>query len=387
MSIYTKPCSEQDPVNYYGVYSYPQGCKSCIGVPESLTTNPWVRYQTQKRIQKTVGVSASEYLMNLASLSAFDHLRTWNAQSDRHVRHVQHVRSGNRTSDKPGYMSPGGTGCDIKHNSYERRLLRLKGKAPLRRQAIPPSFLSPTVPFTLADPIRGDKRVKTSIVNGNNAFDCVCDRRDDCGPIYEIRGPYEKSSNSQFNTILTFTQDSTIILFSYLAVHVTVASKDNPSVIVFENDFVQSPNVYPVDAGTANLVITLYFNDPCILKKESYQGDTSLRPLAQSSSYSSSFSFYPQYPFVVGSTVYAANPANQNKIEPATVLEYNSTTYMVTIQFVNAPMNTITVSGSEIYVGKKITCTDSTTTTTSTPSMYSTFLKTSPVTSGIIHYL
>lgn len=299
MSIYTKPCSEQDPVNYYGVYSYPQGCKSCIGVPESLTTNPWIRYQTQKRIQKTVGVSASEYLMNLASLSAFDHLRTWNAQSDRHVRHVQHVRSGNRTSDKPGYMSPGGTGCDIKHNSYERRLLRLKGKAPLRRQAIPPSFLSPTVPFTLADPIRGDKRVKTSIVNGNNAFDCVCDRQDDDGGL-------------------------------------------------------------------------------------NYQGDKSLRPLAQSSS--SSFSFYPQYPFVVGSTVYAANPANQNKIEPATVLEYNSTTYMVTIQFVNDPMNTITVSGSEIYVGKKTTCTDSTT-TTFTPSMYSTFLKTSPFTSGIIHYL
>jgi hypothetical protein len=31
-------------------------------------------------------------------------------------------------SSKPGSQTPGGAGCDIKHNSYDRYLNRLKGK-------------------------------------------------------------------------------------------------------------------------------------------------------------------------------------------------------------------------------------------------------------------
>lgn len=297
MSAFTEQCQSQ-PVNYYGVYAYPTGCRQCIGVPESLTTNPWIRYQTQKRIQNTVGVSSSEYAMNLASVTAFEHLQTWNGQSDRFVRHVQRVKSGNRTSNKPGYMSPGGSGCDIKHNSYERRLLRLKGKGPLRREPIPTSFLSSNVPFNLADPIRGDKRVKTSIVNGNNAFDCTC---------------YKNEKN-------ILTKENTVKLLQ------------------------------------------------------------SFSPSESSQSYS----FYEQYPYTVGSTVYAVNPNNKNKIEPAIVVAYDESTNIVIIKFVSEPQNTISVSGSELFVGAK-TCKIE---TNVVPDVYfSETLKTSPITSGIIHYI
>jgi hypothetical protein len=66
---------------------------------------------------------------------------------------------------RPGAMSPGGIGVDIKHNSYERYLNRLKGKGPLRRGTIPPGFAT-NVPFNPAFPIYGGKTVKTNIING-----------------------------------------------------------------------------------------------------------------------------------------------------------------------------------------------------------------------------
>jgi hypothetical protein len=62
-------------------------------------------------------------------------------------------------------MSPGGIGVDIKHNSYERYLNKLKGKAPLRRGIIPPRYGEP-IPFNRAFPVYGGKTVKTAIVNG-----------------------------------------------------------------------------------------------------------------------------------------------------------------------------------------------------------------------------
>jgi hypothetical protein len=71
------------------------------------------------------------------------------------------------TSSKPGSQTPGGVGCDIKHNSYDRYLNRLKGKGPLKRGVIPPTFGAP-IPFNPAFPIYGGKTVKTSIVSGCN---------------------------------------------------------------------------------------------------------------------------------------------------------------------------------------------------------------------------
>jgi len=74
-------------------------------------------------------------------------------------------------------MSPGGIGVDIKHNSYDRYLNKIKGKGPLRRGPIPPTFDIP-VPFTLADPIYGDKRIKTNIITGCNCPD-IEEEKDD----------------------------------------------------------------------------------------------------------------------------------------------------------------------------------------------------------------
>jgi hypothetical protein len=71
------------------------------------------------------------------------------------------------TSSKPGSQTPGGIGCDIKHNSYDRYLNRLKGKGPLRRGKIPATFGQP-IPFNPAFPIYGGKTTKTNLVSGCN---------------------------------------------------------------------------------------------------------------------------------------------------------------------------------------------------------------------------
>lgn len=100
----------------------------------------------------------------------------WNQMSDRAkpANQLTKVASGSTyhssstkhsiTRDRPGAMSPGGIGVDIKHNSYERRLNRLKGKNVLRRGVIPPNYGSP-IPFNRAYPVYGGKVIKTSIIN------------------------------------------------------------------------------------------------------------------------------------------------------------------------------------------------------------------------------
>jgi hypothetical protein len=60
-------------------------------------------------------------------------------------------------------MSPGGVGVDIKHNSYDRYLNKIKGKAPLRRGVIPPNY-GAQIPFNRAFPVYGGKTFKTSII-------------------------------------------------------------------------------------------------------------------------------------------------------------------------------------------------------------------------------
>jgi hypothetical protein len=102
------------------------------------------------------------------------------------------------TSSKPGSQTPGGVGCDIKHNSYDRYLNRLKGKGPLKRGAIPqnipglipgqsinPAFPGYFIPFNPAFPVYGGKTIKTGIVSG---CDCcpikneneIVEKKQDC---------------------------------------------------------------------------------------------------------------------------------------------------------------------------------------------------------------
>jgi len=153
------------------------------------TTKDQLLYQRLKHIQNTVGVYSSLYLSNKASLSAYvkptkvTHNVCWNQMSDRPVPSVQRSsiptgsnNSLNRkhtsvTSSKPGNQTPGGVGCDIKHNSYDRYLNRIKGRAPLRRGVIPPNF-GKTIIFNPAFPIYGGKTTKTNIVAGCGPFNC-----------------------------------------------------------------------------------------------------------------------------------------------------------------------------------------------------------------------
>ena len=174
------------------------GNGSCRSFNQNLNGNdPATQYQRQKIIQNTVRVKSSLYTMNLAALSVYQRPNliyklvdnsgatyvvppsvNWNQMSDRKEPHVQRVVSGSGSSYgasstrrtitrlRPGALSPGGSGVDIKHNSYERYLNRLKGKGPVRRGVIPPTYGVPYIPFNRAFPVYGGKTIKTSIVSG-----------------------------------------------------------------------------------------------------------------------------------------------------------------------------------------------------------------------------
>jgi hypothetical protein len=164
------------PVNYY----------RCSNNCSKLNGNtPADQYQKLKLIQNTTRVYSSLYTSNLGPLNAYRQPTRetygvcWNQMSDRPVPSVQKAtiptgfnNSMNRrhtsvTSSKPGSQTPGGVGCDIKHNSYDRYLNRLKGKGPLRRGVIPHTFGQPIL-FNSAFPIYGGKTTKTNIVSGCN---------------------------------------------------------------------------------------------------------------------------------------------------------------------------------------------------------------------------
>jgi hypothetical protein len=175
------------------VYRY-RGCNNNLA-----SSDPASQYQRQKIIQNTVRVPSSLYTMNLGALNVYERPDlayklvdisgstyivspgvNWNQMSDRKQPHTQVVKTGagsgyhssstkrTITGPRPGAMSPGGSGVDIKHNSYDRYLNRLKGKAPLRRGVVPPEFGIPYIPFSRAFPIYGGKIMKTSIVNNCN---------------------------------------------------------------------------------------------------------------------------------------------------------------------------------------------------------------------------
>ena len=170
-----------NPSKLLGLPPYYYRLRSC---DTNLTSNtPANQYQRLKLIQNTVRVYSSIYTSNLGPLNAYKQPTAatygvcWNQMSDRPVPSVQRAtvptgfnnnlngRHHSVTSSKPGSQTPGGTGCDIKHNSYDRYLNRLKGKGPLRRGPIPANFGTP-IPFNPAIPVYGGKTTKTNIVNG-----------------------------------------------------------------------------------------------------------------------------------------------------------------------------------------------------------------------------
>ena len=172
-------------------------CRKC---DTNLTSNtPANQYQRVKRIYNTVGVPSSIYTMNLGALNAYEVPNTkyeivniagknyqvspgvnWNQMSDRRRPHIQVAVSGAGTNPggnstkrtitrcRPGALSPGGSGVDIKHNSYDRYLNRIKGKVPLRRGIIPADFGVQEIGFNRAFPIYGGKVFKPSVISNCN---------------------------------------------------------------------------------------------------------------------------------------------------------------------------------------------------------------------------
>jgi hypothetical protein len=191
----------EDPKNTCIDIPYAYKCTGCY---TNLNGNtPADQFQKQKLIQNTVRVYASLYTMNLGALSSYvkktkdTHYVGWNQQSDRNYPSVQKAtiktgfynslngRHHSYTSSRPGTQTPGGVGCDIKHNSYDRYLNKLKARKPLRQGVIPPTFGLPFIPFNRAFPVYGGKQFKTGIING---CDCPDDNKNKDKIIYD--NPY-----------------------------------------------------------------------------------------------------------------------------------------------------------------------------------------------------
>ena len=209
---------------------------------------PSAQYQKQKLIQNTVRIDSSQYMMNLGSLSAYQRPNKinayvpWNQMSDRAEpsRQKANGNGGNNigssstkssiTRLRPGSMSPGGIGCDIKHNSYDRYLNRLKAKKPLRRGVIPPNFGEPEIPFNRANPVYGGKTMKTAIISGCN---CPIDDQNNI----EL---FNKDINQgyNFNIDYVFRIGDKIRIFynnDYQVATISANLGNNNFTIVFEN--------------------------------------------------------------------------------------------------------------------------------------------------------
>ena len=149
---------------YFTVPNPVIGCRACgkfasgTDAPEYDNTETAVPYvvdiPTQKRIQNTVRVDGSEYIMNKGALNVYTkpvatyQNVNWNQMSDRAVPGVVHRNvpsfgsstHSSITRMRPGSMSAASTnqqgskGVDIKHGSYDRYLAKLKGRKPLRTQ-------------------------------------------------------------------------------------------------------------------------------------------------------------------------------------------------------------------------------------------------------------
>jgi hypothetical protein len=173
---YKKPGDHYyDNNNFYDDNDYDSECniiqKRCKGYNNNLPLfSPAAQYQRLKIMQNTVRVPSSLYSMNIGALTVFERPSgsdrvNWNQMSDRIVAHKQAatISMKSSVSIRPGNMSPGGIGCDIKHNSYSRYLARLKGSRPLRKDKLPENYGVDHIPFSCVMPIYGGKVVKTAI--------------------------------------------------------------------------------------------------------------------------------------------------------------------------------------------------------------------------------
>ena len=182
-----------------------------VNILNLSSNDPAYQYKVQKIIQKTVRVPSSLYTMNLGSLSTYQAPLSsikvnWNQSSDRRDPHIQ-SNSGRsqgsfyhgsslrhtQTRERPGATSPGGVGVDIKHNSYNRYMNRLKAPY-LKRGPIPTTFGVP-IPFNPAFPVYGGKTMKTSIINN-----CNCDGMNN-NNIYNVNDKANLSGDHLYDVV------------------------------------------------------------------------------------------------------------------------------------------------------------------------------------------
>jgi hypothetical protein len=293
------------------IFNYPS---KLVGLPPyyyrsrvcntNLTGNsPADQYQRLKLIQNTVRVPSSLYTSNLGSLSAYKQPTAatqnvcWNQMSDRPVPSVQRAtvptgfanslngRHSSVTSSKPGSQTPGGVGCDIKHNSYDRYLNRLKGKGPLKRGIVPPTFGAP-IKFNPAFPIYGSKTTKTSIVSGCYAVQ-GCTKTD-----YEVKNDINNQNTYIYNDPIWYPYPSGSCSFNvgdsvyaiqtgtnyYSKAIITLDFGNGTYEIQFENGNSQHANIseltiyFPCDCNTPtqSIIINAFATGPeCIIPVDS----------------------------------------------------------------------------------------------------------------------
>lgn len=115
-------------------------CETCNPIiylnPDWIISNKLIN---QKKIWKQTGVLGSQYTSVKSSVSVGYNTHTtlgWNQSSDRINPSVStrivpsHGNStrGTITRHRPGASAPGGIGVDVKHNSYNRHLAKIKTK-------------------------------------------------------------------------------------------------------------------------------------------------------------------------------------------------------------------------------------------------------------------
>ena len=154
----------------------------CNGCGDTDIKKNYNKYQTLKLIQNTVRVPSSLYTMNLGAMSTYKKQSNvtgvnWNQMSDKPQMSYQQTyvpSHGNSTKsaitrERPGAQSPGGKGCDVKHNSYDRYLNKLKGAGVLRGEILPENYSMTGITFNRSKPVYGGKTTTTSIISN-----CYC---------------------------------------------------------------------------------------------------------------------------------------------------------------------------------------------------------------------
>ena len=250
-------------------------CRDCN---KNLTANnPASIYQRQKIIQNTVRVKSSLYTMNLAVLSSYQPPSNeaqlinneyivppnvyWNQMSDRAKPGQQHIKNTSNASStrhtitrhRPGALSPGGNGVDIKHNYYGRYLNKLKD-GPLKRDTISSNFEF-NIPFNNANPIYGGKVIKLSIIN------CNCNNTKD-----NLKLVYSNPSNALQDEILAVKYEFKIGDYVYVRKNEEDTKLYKGIIINIENGIIYTvkfvdDNIIRYNLSYNDLII--YFNCDC----------------------------------------------------------------------------------------------------------------------------